>query len=253
MKADFYTTYFAVEKNHWLMKVRRKITLDQLARVAQISVGVSENTNKRVLDFGAGSGVLVHELAQGGVESYGVDTSEEAVAYGTAHGVLHLSVLTPHAPLQFPDEYFDCVIAMDVLEHVRDEQGVLSELKRVLKPGGTLVITVPAYMFLWGRQDEVSHHFRRYSLGRLIEVLCTSGGWTIVKRSYFNTLLFPLVALVRVGSWMLNRTHHGSDFDLNNRVLNGVCYGIFSFERHILKHINFPFGVSALLVAKKDA
>jgi SAM-dependent methyltransferase len=231
MNTDFYKTYFAIEKDHWLMKVRRKIVCDQLEKYAHAFMTPHGGSPKKVLDFGSGSGFLVNELQKKGIDAHGVDNSAEAIAYGTSLGIKNLSVLGNMSPLPFADGYFDCVLAMDVLEHLPEEQYVLSELKRVLKKDGVLIITVPAYMFLWGRQDEVSQHFRRYTMGRIIEVIRTSGDFDILKRSYFNTFLFPLVALVRMGSWIINHKGKGSDFEMNNKLLNTLFFVIFDLER----------------------
>lgn len=234
------------------MKVRRKIVCDQLEKYAHVLLTPPGEASKKVLDFGSGSGFLVNELQKQGIDAYGVDNSREAITYGTSLGIKNLSVLANKKPLPFTDGYFDCVLAMDVLEHLPEEQYVLSELKRVLKKDGVLVITVPAYMFLWGRQDEVSQHFRRYTMGRIIEVIRLSGDFDMLKRSYFNTFLFPLVSLVRVGSWMLNHKGQGSDFEMNNKLLNALFLVIFDLERRILRVLNYPFGVSILLVLKKN-
>jgi SAM-dependent methyltransferase len=143
---------------------------------------------------------------------------------------------------------------MDVLEHLRDPQPVLAELQRVLKPDGVLLVMVPAYMWLWGQQDEVAHHYRRYTLGRLIEEVRHGSLMAVERRSYFNTVLLPLVALVRTGSWVLGlRSRRESDFELNNAVLNALFGLIFACERFLLKFLNLPFGVSILLVARNHA
>ncbi len=246
MNTDFYKTYFIVEKKHWLMRVRRKIMHDQLKRF------LGPLNSKKILDVGSGSGMLVGELQKEGVGAYGIDSSTEAIEFGTKEGILNLSVMPSTNKLPFTDNYFDGVLAMDVLEHLRDEREVLTEIKRVVKKDGYLFVTVPAYMFLWGKQDEVSHHFRRYTMGRIIELFRADGNFEIVKRSYFNTFLFPLVYLVRTVSWIFNRAARGSDFELNNGLINSICYFIFNCERHLLKHLNFPFGVSILLVLKKN-
>lgn len=246
MNKGFYKAYFAIERDHWLMKVRRGIVRDQLKKY------VGDLNKKKILDFGSGSGYLIGELQKEGIDAYGVDSSEEAITYGTSVGVKNLSIMHVGTALPFPAAHFDAVLAMDVLEHLSEEQTVLAELKRVLKKDGILVITVPAYMFLWGRQDESSQHFRRYTMGRLIEVLRCSGDFDMLKRSYFNTFLFPLVALVRVGSWLLNHKGKGSDFELNNKVFNMLFFVIFTLERHLLRYINYPFGVSIVMVLRKQ-
>lgn len=244
MQKDFYATYFEVEKTHWLMRGRRAIVLDMLRRY------VPQANSAHVLDFGCGSGLTVQTLAKAGYVASGVDFSHEAIEFGTSKGIAGLQVVSDEK-LSFPDAAFDAVVCMDVLEHLGDEQPALSEIRRVLKPQGVLLIMVPAYMFLWGTQDEVAHHYRRYTLGRLTEVVRSGALMRIEKRSYFNTLLFPLIALVRVGSWILGlRSRRESDFDLNNAFINAIFSGIFTIERKVLSFLNLPFGVSILLVAR---
>jgi 2-polyprenyl-3-methyl-5-hydroxy-6-metoxy-1,4-benzoquinol methylase len=244
MKKDFYTTYFEVEKTHWLMRGRRAIVLDMLRR------HVHKSADARVLDFGCGSGLTVQTLTDAGYIASGVDFSREAIEFGTSKGIAGLQVVSDEK-LPFPDASFDAVVCMDVLEHLADEQPALSEMRRVLKPEGVLLIMVPAYMFLWGTQDEVAHHYRRYTLGSLTQVVRAGALMTLEKRSYFNTLLFPLIALVRVGSWILGlRSRRESDFDLNTAFINAIFSGIFAIERRVLSFLNLPFGVSILLVAR---
>lgn len=245
MDTGFYKEYFAVEKKHWLMRVRRKVIHDQLEKY------LGPIDAKKILDVGSGSGVLIGELQSKGIEAHGVDSAREAIEFGGAQGVRNLVLMPSTNKLPFPDSHFDCVLAMDVLEHLHDENDVLNEVKRVLKKDGIFLVTVPAYMFLWGRQDEVSHHFRRYTMGRIIQLFRADGSFEILKRSYFNTFLFPLVAVVRVGTWMLNLKQKGSDFELNNGLINTLFFIVFDLERRVLKHLNFPFGVSILLVLKK--
>lgn len=243
MKQDFYATYFDVEKTHWLMRGRRAIVLNTLAQ-ASVASGAS------VLDFGCGSGLTVSVLAEAGYAAEGVDFSQEAIAFGTQKGIGGLAVVSSEK-LPYSDASFDAITCMDVLEHLQDEQPVLAEMRRVLKPGGVLIVMVPAYMWLWGQQDEVAHHYRRYTLGRLIEVVRQERLLPLVRRSYFNTFLFPLVALVRAGSWIAGlKPRRESDFDLNNPVLNVVFGAVFSLERILLRWFNLPFGVSILLVAR---
>ena len=87
--------------------------------------------------------------------------------------------------------------ALDVLEHIEDDRGALAEIRRVLRPGGTLLATVPAYRWMWGPQDEISHHYRRYVRDELSEKIEASG-LRLRRATYFNTLLLPAVAAVRL-------------------------------------------------------
>lgn len=245
MNVNFYKTYFEIEKNHWLMKVRRGIALDSFDKS---SIKNTENT--RVLDFGCGSGYFIGELQNKIPNSYGIDMSDEAIDFGKSKGVKNLSVLKENK-IDFPNNYFDYVFSMDVLEHLEDEKWAIEEISRVLKVNGKFVIMVPAYMFLWGVQDEVAHHYRRYTLKKLTKLVMKNGNFQIKKSSYFNTFLFLPIALIRIISRIFNLKKRQSDFDINNPLMDKIFFTIFDFERKLLKNIKFPFGVSILLILEK--
>jgi len=246
MDLGFYNTYFEVEKNHWLMKVRRTIVLDSLDKC----LGKDSKIIK-LLDFGSGSGIFVEELQRAGFDAHGVDISDEAVRFGALQGIKNLSVIDSHK-INFPDNTFDVVLSMDVLEHLEDEEWALKEIERILKPNGIFVVMVPAYMFLWGVQDEVAHHYRRYTKGSLLKVVKDKTKLNTVRSTYFNTFLFTPIALVRLVSRLFKIKGRESDFDLNSPLLNKILFSIFNFERKILKKISFPFGVSILALFKKN-
>lgn len=245
MERSFYKNYFEVEKDHWLMKVRRAIVKDALIH----SIDRKPKTVK-VLDFGCGSGIFVQELAEARYHSYGVDISEEAIKFGKLQGRKNLEVLDSHK-VNFPDNTFDAVVTLDVLEHLEDEEWALKEMERILKPGGVLIVMVPAYMFLWGVQDEVAHHYRRYTRSHLLKKIQEATALHTVRASYFNTFLFPPIAFVRLLSRLLKLKKRHSDFDLNNAFLNKIFFSVFNAERKVLKRVSFPFGVSVLAVLKK--
>lgn len=245
MDRDFYRIYFEVERTHWLMRFRRFVVRDQLRRFAPQFDSARAG---RLLDLGCGSGFFIGELQREGYsDAYGVDPSPEAVAFGQAQGVRNL--VEGHIErTPFSDEYFDVVVCMDVLEHLVDDQKGLSEIARVLKPGGVCIVTVPAYMFLWGVQDEVAHHFRRYTLRTLATLVRTSGQFEQRRATYFNTFLFPVVVVVRLASRWGFLHERESDFDLNTPLINHILFIVVSVERFVLRYINFPFGVSLVMV-----
>jgi SAM-dependent methyltransferase len=146
------------------------------------------------------------------------------------------------------------VTAFDILEHLDDDQRGLSELERILKPGGTLVLFVPALQFLWSLQDEVGHHYRRYSAKELGQKLRIAG-FEIIKLSYANSLLFPLIWGGRI---VLRLIRGKMDLDLRSEAdlspdwSNGILEKIFSTERTLLRWINFPIGVSILCTCRKS-
>ena len=140
-------------------------------------------------------------------------------------------------------------MALDVVEHIKDDRAVLGEMSRVTKSGGYSFIMVPAYMFLWSLQDEVAQHERRYTKKSFAEAISGSG-FEVVRSTYFNTLLFiPIVAIRFLER--CTKINRSSDFDLNNAFTNAVLKFIFGLERYALRLFNFPFGVSLLIILKK--
>ncbi len=142
---------------------------------------------------------------------------------------------------------FDLVLALDVLEHLDDDRGALLEAVRLVRPGGLLVITVPALPSLWGGQDVVSEHRRRYTRGTLV-TLFQKAGLAGVEVRYFNTLLFPLAAAVRWSRRALGLSNRPrSDFEDNRPgVMNEVLARVFGAERHVIDRLPLPIGVSLL-------
>ncbi len=245
MEPVFYKEYFAAEKHHWWSKVRRNLICQLLSKYLS---GRFEGT--RILDYGCGSGYLVGQLQKTGYRAYGEDISQEAIEFGQKQGIGNLSV-SRGSEINFAGNSFKTVLALDVIEHIKDDQFVFKEIERVLKPGGIAIITVPAYQWLWGVQDDIAHHYRRYTAGSLAKVLNENTNLQILRKTYFNTFLFPSIAVVRILSKWFNLKGRESDFDINNKWLNNLFFYIFDLERRFLKGINFPFGVSILLIAKK--
>lgn len=243
MERSYYKDYFVLEREHWFFRVREKILLYFIKKHAKPGSGV--------FDFGCGSGYLVGELQKMGYNAYGIDFEKEAIDYGINSGIKNLTLGSGNKS-EYPDESFDLIMALDALEHIENEKPVITELSRVLKPGGHILITVPAYMWLWGVQDEISHHFRRYTMNSLISVLGEFPEFKIVRKTYFNSLLFPAIAFVRLLSRWLGVKNRSSDFEIGNRVMGALFYFIFNLETYLLKFINFPFGVSILVVLEKS-
>jgi SAM-dependent methyltransferase len=132
---------------------------------------------------------------------------------------------------------------------VEDDRRVLEQTYRILKTGGFFFITVPAYGFLWGGADELGFHKRRYSRKQLIQLI-QGAHFQLVRSTYFNTILFPPILVVRLMERFL-KLNSSMECEPLHGVLNYVLKSIFSFERHLIKYINLPFGVSLMAVAKK--
>lgn len=240
MDEKLYQTYREIEGIHWWFVGRRQLIFNLLESLGK---------DIRILDLGCNTGFLVNLLQQKGYEVYGCDSSEAAIAFGRQQGTRNLQVVEGNR-LPFGDKEFDMILCLDVLEHLVDDRQGLQEIERVLKPGGLAIITVPAFNFLWGLQDKVSRHFRRYRASQ-IKKLAIQSGFNVKKLSYFNFFLFAPIALMRLAQ-KFYRPGRGSDFELNNRFVNKILEKIFLLEIKFLRRLNFPFGVSLLAILKKD-
>ena len=244
MEQSYYQAYYQLERESWWFKVRAKIIL------YRIRLLLSATSNPKILNVGVATGYLSELMAPlGTVQS--VEYDEECFRFlkkNVPIDVVQGSILD----LPFADDHYDLVCAFDVVEHVEDDRRAVQELQRVTKPGGSVMVTVPAFMFLWSEHDAINHHVRRYTLRKLRALFASSG--EISYATYFNTFLFPPIALFRVVSRFLPaRNHHQSDFALaNGKVVNRLLYTIFHAEHWLIKRgVTFPAGVSLALVWRK--
>jgi SAM-dependent methyltransferase len=244
MDEAFYPAYYELEGRHWWFLGRRRLFLRLLEQRFPPDARPID-----VLDFGCGTGAFLEHLDRFGTVS-AVDADPSAVAFCHTRGRSEVTLVPPGAPLPFRDGAFDLVTTLDVIEHVDDDVAALAELRRVLRPGGRLLVAVPAFMFLWGKQDEVSHHRRRYTARTLRRALADAG-FGVDRMSYFNTILFPPIAAVRLGRRLLRRPGSAqSDFDLGPAALNRALGAVFGAEADVVARRDLPFGVSLLAVAR---
>jgi SAM-dependent methyltransferase len=247
MDKAFYAEYYEIEDRHWWFAGRRQILL----RVLERELG-ERARDLDILDFGCGTGTMLGHLARFG-DPGGVDIDESAIDFCHQRGVDAARRIEP-GPLPYADASFDLVTALDVIEHIEDDRATLAELDRVLRPGGHLLVAVPAMPFLWGPQDEISQHFRRYTAPVLRERL-REAGFAVHRLSYFNTILFPGIAAVRLLRRDRGNGEVKSDFTLTDResLMNRVLTRVFAAEAPFVSRRDLPFGVSLLAFAEKPA
>jgi SAM-dependent methyltransferase len=178
----------AADERHWWYRGRRRVLDAVLA-------GLAVPPHARVLDAGCGSGRTLDQLARYGTVS-GVDLSPVAVRAARSRG--HDAFVAPIESLPYADDTFDLVTCLDVIEHTPDDRRSLRELTRVTKPGGRLVVTVPAHPALWSAHDEANLHHRRYTRRSLAEA-ARRAGWDLERETYFNAAVLAPAALVRLG------------------------------------------------------
>lgn len=242
MDEIYERSLFFLEDTHWWYRGRRRV-VDELLRQA------APPQHARMLDVGCGTGRNLVELQHYG-DPIGVEPSRQAVALAVARG---LPVTEGDAAnLQFDDATFDVVTALDVIEHIDDDRCALREMYRVATPGGTLVVTVPAFQSLWSSHDEMNLHRRRYRQARLRSALCDSG-WYVERLTYFNSALFVPIAIHRLVQRIVGgSTSERNDFTRTPDRFNGVLTDLLSYEARLIgSGRKFPFGVSLAALARR--
>ena len=183
-----YREQFEIEEHHWWFRGRRRMIWALLKRAGITS-------SPRILDAGCGTGRNIIEFRSLG-EPEGVDFSPEAVEFCHLRGLTQV-VEAPVEKLPYENERFDLILATDVIEHLDDDHRALTELRRVAAPGSHLLITVPAYQWLWSSFDDSLHHRRRYTVSRLARQ-ARAAGWEPQVETYFYSTMLPIVAIVRL-------------------------------------------------------
>ncbi len=206
-------TMLDVDEHHWWYRGRRAIVRVELERL-------NVPNGARVLDAGCGSGRTLPELEPYG-EVSGIELSPDAAEVARARGCGEV-VIGRLEKLPWDDETFDLITCLDVIEHTPDDRVTLRELRRVAKPGGWLLVTVPAYQALWSEHDEANHHYRRYGR-RSLRAAANEAGWLVERMTSFNSLLLAPAAAVRIAQ---RRRLANGDYTPNLKLgpswLNGV-------------------------------
>ena len=250
MDPGYAARYLEVERSHWWFRARRRILKGLL------DVGIDWRTVRRVLEIGAGSGANLAELYPPEVELTGIEPDESAADLARERGIatIHTGVLEEAPRLLGDGHPFDVVALYDVLEHVEDDRAALRMLHRLVRPEGWLVLSVPAYQWLWSRHDEVNHHFRRYTRGGLVDRI-SRAGFEVQTATYFNSILFPALASIRLLDRLRPRRSGGADgagLTIPGAGLNALLFRIFSAERPLLTRQALPFGLSIFILARRE-
>lgn len=244
MDRQIYDQMAELQDGHWWFVARRRILADAIAR------NVLLPRFPRILEAGCGTGGNLAMLSRFG-EVAAFDPDEEALAYAAGKGDFDIRQGQLPSRIPFEDASFDLVAALDVIEHVDDDRASLSALAARLRPGGWVLLTVPAYPFLWSRHDVRHHHKRRYVKCQLT-ALAREVGLDPLFTTYYNSLLFPLIACVRLVRG-LPPLKNQDDFSLTPERLNRLFQVVFASERHLVGRLPLPAGVSLLMLARRPA
>jgi SAM-dependent methyltransferase len=240
MREAAYRQHYEAEDHHWWFRGRWAVVESLLGRTPLPA-------SPRILDAGCGTGGNLERYSRIG-EASGVDPSLEAVQFCRERGFESVEQAGLES-LPFVDGSFDLIAATDVLEHVADEEVALRELWRAAAPNAALLLTVPAYMWLWSEEDENLHHYRRYTRPQLRRAV-KAAGWEPQIATYFNTLLLPPIALARRLSKLTGRK--GAEVDATPASLDGVLSLPMCLEARLIRAgARLPAGVSVGIVCRK--
>lgn len=234
-----YDRMAAHDTTHWWYRARREILSDYLSRYGDLPACA------RILEIGCGTGHNLPMLARfGDVDAIEIDSAAAQFA------AERLGKPVGNAPLPelagVERGAYDLVAVLDVVEHVEDDVAALNALGSLLKPGGKILVTVPAHPWMWSAHDVVNHHHRRYSKRTLTDAMRKAGlGWR--KLGYFNSLLFPAAVAARVAGKLTGK--EDSDDSPPSKPLNTAFEAVFGLERHLVGRLPLPPGLSIIALA----
>ena len=230
-----------LDQHHWWFTARRRILSSVMRRIVRPPAGA------RILELGCGTGHNLDMLgAFGSVEASELDGHARDLATKRLGRSVEKVALPDLG--KFPVASYDLIALLDVLEHVPDDKASLAAIFTRLKPGGALLLTVPANPWMWSAHDVAHHHHRRYRKAE-IAALARAAGYEVDLLSPFNTMLFPLIAGVRLLNKM--RGHDSADDALPAKPINRALDKLFGFEAGLIGRLPFPFGVSLVAVLRR--
>ncbi len=243
MYTDEYGTMYNLEDFYWWFVGRRKLVEEILRKEA------GKHGPLRILDVGCGTGANLAAFRRYG-SAIGIDFSQEALKLCSRREVDGVCMAEVEK-LPFPDHTFDVITALDLLEHTDEDLVALREMQRVCKPGGLLIVIVPAYGFLWSEHDEALKHRRRYTAHELRNKISVTG-FDLKRSTYFITALFwPTLAFRIYQGLFKNNSVPKTSMHILPPWLNALLVGLLDVERWCLRAVNLPFGVSAVALGRK--
>ncbi|UCC69465.1 MAG: class I SAM-dependent methyltransferase [Armatimonadota bacterium] len=235
---------FDLEDTYWWFVARRELVRDFLARCCRAK------HNPLILDVGCGTGATLKAVADLGM-AVGLDRSPEALHYCQIRGLRRLSLATAEA-LPVASQSVDALLALDLLEHLPDDAAAAREFARVLRPGGILLVTVPACPELWSEHDEALDHLRRYRASRLRRILLTAGLRLERLSPLITALLVPITGLRLIQRILpRKRSVPRTAFIVPPRPINWLLTELLRLERRWLSRFTLPIGVSLMALARK--
>lgn len=247
MELKEYHLMYELEGHHWWFQGRLLMT-EGLLR--EYILPAFPGRRPRLLDMGCGTGLFLQRRRED-CEAYGIDLSPQALRYCHQR---HLSAVAraDATRLPFANDSFDVITAFDLIEHIPNDRDILSEMQRILRPGGFLLATVPAHPFLWTGHDVSLHHQRRYERAAF-DALFKPGAWETIRMTASFTTIFPPAALIRFARHLrgIDESKPHSDTQPAPEWINRLLIAVHSMEAKWLRRHNLPIGISFMTVRRK--
>ena len=252
MEQNAYRQFLELEDTHWWFRGRRTVYFGLLKH------HLNGSSPQRVLDLGCGYGGFLPGLKEIGQEIYPSDISLDSMSYCVERGFTKSTVGSGYS-LPYADDSFDLVCMFDAIEHIPDDNRVMREVHRILRPGGQILVTVPAYQFLYANNDRVAQHQRRYTRGRLAGVF-EQAGLRVERNTHSNIFLFPIILPAVLGIKVIEKLFpRNLDPEHTNlswpipQFVHDILHGIFAAELPFSKRFDWPVGHSIAAIARKPA
>jgi SAM-dependent methyltransferase len=243
MDEHLYEAFMRLERSHWWFVARQRILVDLTRRFVA--------PRSRILDVGCGTGYYL-EAARREFDAHGIDFSDTAVRMCQARGLTGVTTDTIEDLARKRTTPFQAVMFLDVIEHLDDDVAALRASRAVLAPAGVVIVTVPAYRFLWSTHDDLNQHRRRY-VARELRASLEKAGFRVELLTYFNTFLFPLALGRRFAQRIMRRASY-DELAMPPAWLNRVLCRVFASESHLVRRAGprgpLPFGLSVAAVGR---
>ncbi|MGE5392165.1 MAG: class I SAM-dependent methyltransferase [Candidatus Saccharibacteria bacterium] len=246
MQENEYKTLYELEDYYWWYVGRRRI-------IGNILSLTMKKPSALTVDYGCGTGSNLPLLRRFGPKVIGLDIAPQSIDYCRKRGEDQVFLIQSPEDLKSRcGNGADLITLLDVLEHIEDDAGMIRSLKSSLAPGGLLLLTVPAYQFLWSGHDIALHHKRRYTLSGIRRKL-EAAGFRVEKATYAISFMFPIIAFYRMAN-MIVRSTDISDPKSSHVILppklNRFIIALLYLEAWLCRYVKFPFGTSVIVAAK---
>lgn len=245
-KAIFQKIHELQKNGWWFGNARNNLVGSLLEKY------IPEYSDKKALDVGCSEGAFLDYLSDKKINVQAIDIDENAIEFCRERGYGDKVKYGSLLDIPYENETFDIVFLLDIVEHVKDDHKAVEEVSRVLKPAGTAVIIVPAYQWLWSRNDIAYHHHRRYNVNS-IKKLVKSKDLGITFISFFNTILFPVFVIFTMFSKFSGRKQDSTVLKPVPGIFNFLLTKVMQFERWLIikTGTRMPFGSSIILIVSK--